>query len=116
MPLSQRRILGLCVFFPFLLALPSAAQNTSKAADAVRTADQDWLKVFAAKNLEKSVAFCDEQGALLSSNAPIANGREAISKLFAGFFALPNLKISWHPDRVDVARSGEMGYTSGATR
>ncbi len=72
------------------------------------------MKVFAAKNLEKSVAFCDEQGAVLSSNVPIANGREAISKLFAGFFALPALKISWHPDRVDVARSGEMGYTSGA--
>lgn len=34
-----------------------------KSADAVRTADQDWLKVFAAKDLEKSVAFLDPKGA-----------------------------------------------------
>jgi ketosteroid isomerase-like protein len=102
---------GLAVLF--LVPSLSLAQS-SKAADAVRAADQEWMKVFAAKNLEKSVAFCDETGAVLGANAPIANGREAISKLFAGFFALQNLKISWHPDRADVAKSGELGYTSGA--
>jgi ketosteroid isomerase-like protein len=72
------------------------------------------MKVFAAKNLEKSVAFCDESGAVLSSNAPAANGRDAIAKLFSGFFQLANLKISWLPNRADVAKSGELGYTSGA--
>jgi ketosteroid isomerase-like protein len=82
--------------------------------DAVRAADQEWMKVFAAKNLEKSVAFCDENGAVLGANAPIANGREAISKMFAGFFALPNLQMTWHVNRADVAKSGELGYTSGA--
>jgi ketosteroid isomerase-like protein len=85
-----------------------------KLADAVRTADQDFLKVYAAKNLDKSVAFFDEKGAMLAPNAPMADGKEAISKLIAGFFALPDLKISWHVDRADVARSGDLGYTSGA--
>lgn len=50
----------------------------------------------------------------MASNASIAEGKEAISKLIAGFFALPDLKISWHVDRADVARSGNLGYTSGA--
>lgn len=92
--------------------LPSLGQ--AKSADAIRTADQDWLKVFAAKNLDKSVAFFDEKGAMLASNAPIADSQEAISKLLTGFFALPDLKIGWHVDRADVARSGDLGYTSGA--
>src|SRR5262249_39258713 len=83
-------------------------------AEAVRAADQAWMQVFAAKDLDKSVEFCDENGAVLGSNAPIANGRDAIRKSFAGFFALPNLKISWHPDRVSTAKSGELGYTTGA--
>jgi ketosteroid isomerase-like protein len=39
--------------------------------------------------------------------------KDAIGKLFSGFFALPALKISWHPVRVQVAKSGELGYTSG---
>ena len=92
----------------------SIASGQVKSADAVRIADQDWLKVFAAKNLDQSVSFVDEEGAVLAPNSPIANGREAISKLFTGFFALPDLKITWHVDRADVAHSGDLGYTSGA--
>jgi len=94
------------------LTIPGLGQV--KLAEAVRTADQDWLKVFAAKNIDKSVAFFDEKGAMLASNAPIADSKEAISTLLTGFFALPDLKISWHVDRADVARSGDLGYTSGA--
>ncbi|HTS37747.1 MAG TPA: DUF4440 domain-containing protein [Candidatus Solibacter sp.] len=95
-------------------ASPSLGQSVMKSAEAVRSADQEWMKVFAAKNLDKSVAALDESGAVLASNAPIANGREAVAKLFTGFFALPDLKISWHVDRAEVAKSGELGYTSGA--
>ena len=36
-----------------------------------------------------------------------------IGKSFAAFFALPNFKISWQAKRADVAKSGELGYTSG---
>jgi ketosteroid isomerase-like protein len=102
-----------CLFVFCLVASLSFAQKGMSPTDAVRTADQDWEKVFAAKDLGKSVAFCAQDGAVLGANAPIANGAEAISKLFAGFFALPNLKMSWSVNRADVAKSGELGYTSG---
>jgi ketosteroid isomerase-like protein len=86
-----------------------------KLADAVRTADQDLLKVYAAKNLDKFLAFFDEKGAMLPPNALIADGKEAISRFIAGFFArATDLKINWHVDRADVAHSGDFGYTSGA--
>lgn len=90
-----------------------AGKSRTKGADAVRAADDAWMKVFAAKDLDKSVAFCDEKGAVLAPNAPIAQGRQEIAKSFAGFFTLPNLKITWHADKADVAKSGELGYTSG---
>jgi ketosteroid isomerase-like protein len=94
--------------------VPSSAQKArSKTEDAVRAADQEWLRVFAAKDLEKSVAFCTDDGSVLAPNVPIATGKEAIRKLFSGFFALPNLNISWQPAKVQVAKSGELGYTSG---
>ncbi|HZT60792.1 MAG TPA: DUF4440 domain-containing protein [Pyrinomonadaceae bacterium] len=91
---------------------PAQKARTSPE-DAIRAADQQWLKVFAGKDLEKSVAFCAEDGSVLAPGAPIATGREAIGKLFTGFFALPNLKISWRPVKAQVAKSGELGYTSG---
>lgn len=107
---------GMAVFFSTLAGVSRVAasgKSWDSASDAVKAADMAWMKVFAAKDLEKSVAFCDEKGAVLSPNAPIAEGREAIGKMFTGFFALPNLKISWNADKAEVARSGELGYTSG---
>lgn len=93
-----------------LLAVPGARAD---ATDSIRAADQAWMKVFAAKDLDKSVNLVDSQGSILSPNAPIATGHDAIRKQFAGFFALPDLQISWHIDRASVAKSGELGYTSG---
>jgi uncharacterized protein (TIGR02246 family) len=108
------------------LVAPSGAQENPAAnvqaapqkiratpEDAVRAADQQWLRVFAAKDLEKSVAFCTDDGSVLAPNAPIATGRDAIGKLFSGFFALPGFNISWQPAKAQVAKSGELGYTSG---
>lgn len=92
--------------------MSSFAADKQTSVAAVRAADQAWLKVFAAKNLEKSVAMCDDAGAILAPNAPASEGHTAISKSFAAFFALPNFKISWTPSKAEV--SGDLGYTSGA--
>jgi ketosteroid isomerase-like protein len=86
-------------------------QTSSRAEDGVRAADAAWLKVYAGKELEKTVAFCNEQTSVLPSNAPIANGKKAIAKLSAEAFATQDL--TWHVDRAGVARSGELGFTSG---
>jgi ketosteroid isomerase-like protein len=94
-------------------AQASAQKTRSTPEDAILAADQQWLKVFAAKDLEKSVAFCADDGSVLAPNTPIATGKEAIGRLFSGFFALPGLQISWHPAKAEVAKSGELSYTSG---
>lgn len=98
----------------FVFGLGVNPQSARSPEGAIRKADQDWLRVFAAKDLKKSVDFVIAGGSVLAPNAPIATGHEAISKSFAGFFALPDLKIEWRPNKVEVARSGEMGYSTGA--
>jgi ketosteroid isomerase-like protein len=99
--------------FSFIFVTISVA-NGQTARDAIRKADQDWLRVFAAKDLTKSVDFVLANGSVLAPNGPIATGHEAIEKLFEGFFSLPELKIEWHPNKVEAARSGELGYSTGA--
>ena len=86
----------------------------TSAEEAIRMADQQWLKVFAAGDLEKSVEFCTADGSILAPNQPIATGREAIKQSFSAFFSIPGFKISWQPLRTQVAKSGELGVTSGA--
>jgi ketosteroid isomerase-like protein len=88
-------------------------RSRNKAVDAVRAADAAWLKAFTDRDFDKSVAFCDEHGSMLVPNAPIATGKKAIAKLIAAGFAMRDYKLAWHPNKAGVARSGELGYTSG---
>lgn len=83
------------------------------SADELKAADRGWERVFAAKDLEASVAACAADGAVLAPNATIAKGREEIRRLLQGFFALPGFEISWHATEAVVAKSGELGYSSG---
>src|SRR5580693_6518119 len=47
------------------------AQANDKEVEAVRAADAAWMKVYHAKDLDKSLSFLDEQGSMLFSNTPI---------------------------------------------
>jgi len=107
----QRIVTGLV----FLVVSAGAAlgQASGQETDAILAADAAWLKVYQAKDLAKSVAFCDEQGSMLAPNAPIAVGKDAIAKLIEEDFAHDN--IEWHANKVGVSRSGDLGYTSGTT-
>lgn len=89
------------------------AQTGGKPTDSIWAADTAWNKTYEAKDLDKAVAFCDEQGSLLWPNAPVATGKNAITKLTASAFAIPDFKLAWRPDKVGIARSGDLGYTSG---
>jgi len=91
----------------------SFGQTSGKASDALLAADAAWMKVYSAKDLEKSVAFFDDEGSMLPSNAPIATGKDALTKSIGSAFATPDYTLSWHANKVGVARSGELGYTSG---
>jgi ketosteroid isomerase-like protein len=86
-------------------------QVGDKETDAVLSADAAWMKVYHAKDLAKSVAFCDEEASMLPPNAPIATGKDAIAKVIASDFA--NGDLTWHANKAGVAHSGDLGYTSG---
>src|ERR1700739_1940772 len=98
---------------PVVGAGAAHGRTRGKAADAIRAADEAWLRAYTEKDLDNAVALCDEQGSMLMPNAPIATGKDAITKLIASHLALHYSKLTWHPNRVGVARSGELGYTSG---
>lgn len=94
-------------------AVFAAAQDRNKNADSIRAADEQWERVFAAKNLDSSVEVCAPEGAVLPPNASAATGHDQIRKLFESFFALPGFQISWNATGAGVARSGDLGYTTG---
>jgi ketosteroid isomerase-like protein len=101
----------------FMLAF-AATTASAKGPDlspsaAIRKADLDWSAAFSARDLDAAVAVMDESGRVLSPNMPVATTPAAIRTQFKATFALPEVKISWKPDLVQAARSGEIGYSSG---
>jgi ketosteroid isomerase-like protein len=98
-----------------MMATPSSAQKKRSAAEnAIYAADQEWARVFGAKDLKSSLEFCTNDASFMAPSAPVAEGKDAIGKSFAAFFTLPDLKITWRPIKIEVARSGELGYSTGA--
>ena len=98
------------------LALTAAAvclAGDSKAEQALRDADDAWSKAAASKDLEKTVAYYSNDAIALPPNAPIATSQEAIKKLWGEMLVSPGLVISWKPTKVEVAKSGDLGFVSG---
>ncbi|MGB7433937.1 MAG: DUF4440 domain-containing protein [Candidatus Acidiferrum sp.] len=108
----QNRLVAV-LLFSVISTRGSFGQTSGKASDALLAADAAWMKVYVAKDLHKSVAFFDHEGSMLPPNAPIATGKDALTKLIGSAFAFPDYKLAWHANKVGVARSGELGYTSG---
>jgi ketosteroid isomerase-like protein len=85
----------------------------SKAEQALRDTDAAWSKAAASKHLDKTVSYYSDDATVLPPNAPIATTKEAIKKIWQDMFATPGFVISWKATKVEVAKSGDLGFVSG---
>jgi ketosteroid isomerase-like protein len=92
----------------------SAQTGNAKATDAIRKADQQWMAAYAAKDADKAAAFMATDGAIYAPNAPAAQGVAAAKNMAADMFKLSEVKLTWTPNAVEVAKSGDLGFTSGS--
>jgi ketosteroid isomerase-like protein len=92
---------------------PSATSD-SRAADAsaIQALDEQWSATAARNDLEGTVAFYADDAVVLPPNAPIATDRKSIRESWAGLLG-PNTAVSWKVSKVEVAKSGELGYLYG---
>src|SRR5258708_35218524 len=93
--------------------VPSATGD-SRAADAsaIRALDEQWSATAARNDLDGTVAFYGDDAVLLPANASIATDRKSIRDSWAGLLG-PNSAVSWKVSKVEVAKSGELGYLYG---
>ena len=60
----------------------------------------------------KVISVKADDAVLLPPNAPIARDRKSIRESWAGLLG-PNTGVSWKVSKVEVAKSGELGYLYG---
>lgn len=91
----------------------SSAADTQAAEAAIRKTDADWVKAAQTKNPDAWMAFYSDDAIILPPNDPSANTHDSIRKGIAGLMSLPGLSLTWQPTKVEVARSGDLGYLHG---
>jgi ketosteroid isomerase-like protein len=79
----------------------------------LRDLDDQWAKAAAAKNVEQTIAFYSDDAIVLPPNATSAATKEAVRNVWKEMFASPGFVITWKPARVQLAKSGDMGWVSG---
>ncbi len=92
---------------------PSAVSDSGAAdAAAIQALDEQWSATAAKNDVDGTVAFYADDAVLLPANAPIARDRKSIRESWAGLLG-PNSAVSWKVSKVEVAKSGELGYLYG---
>jgi ketosteroid isomerase-like protein len=122
-PVSRKRgtvmktvMIVLC-FAAITIALAQAPQKPASTSEAaVRDADDAFSKSFASKSVEQIVSFYDEEAMTAGSAMPSAQGIEALREMYKKMLSQPGFTLTWKLDKVVIAKSGTIAYSSGAWR
>src|SRR5436853_4796045 len=96
-----------------LAAAAVCLAGDTKAEQALRDADAAWSKAAESKDLDKTVSYYSDDATVLPPNASAATTKEAIRKIWQDMLANSGLTISWKATKVEVAKSGDIGFVSG---
>jgi ketosteroid isomerase-like protein len=101
-------------------AQSTAGSQSEKASDTqaveriLRDLDAQWSKAAAAKDVEQTIAYYSDEATVFPPNAIKAATKEAIRNVWKDLLASPGLVITWKPSSVQLAKSGELAWVSGA--
>jgi uncharacterized protein (TIGR02246 family) len=90
------------------------AVNVAEVESAIRATDAQWLATVKTRNAEKSASFWSDDASIFPPDATPIIGKQAIRAYVAGAFASPDFYIDWKTDKVIVAASGELAYSTGS--
>ena len=82
-------------------------------AKAIKDVEAAWVKSAAAKDADAFVAFFTNDASVLSPNAPILTGKEAIKEGVKPMLSDPNFSLLLVPTHVEVAKSSDLAFSQG---
>jgi uncharacterized protein (TIGR02246 family) len=94
--------------------LPPARDPRITGAAEIRAAVADWQKAIDARDFEKCAALYAPDASIFPPGAPVITSAEARHDFWKQFLADAAVKIRLETWRIEVARSGEIGYETGA--
>jgi ketosteroid isomerase-like protein len=93
---------------------PPAPDTHDSDVKAIHDLEATQVQAFAAKDVNKIGAYYGDNASALFPDAPVVTGAAAIAAVFKPFFADKNFSLTFASNKVDVAKSGDLGYSQGA--
>jgi uncharacterized protein (TIGR02246 family) len=95
--------------------VPTATAPDTRATDeaAIRAADTAWAKASESHQVDAVLAAYEDNAISFGANSKPSKGKEAIRRAITEAYSTPGFSMTWTPIQVDVARSGEIGYSRG---
>jgi uncharacterized protein (TIGR02246 family) len=109
--------LSLAIFLAIAFGCSERPKLDLAAEEAViRKTDAAWLAAASAHDLEGTLPFWSDDATILSPGAPAVVGKQAIRNYVSGAFATAGFSIAWKTEKIEVAQSGDMAYSTGTDR
>lgn len=107
-------LLCILLLVSFSFACQSAGTDT-RAADevALRKLDDEWSKAAGASDVEKTVSYYTDDALVMPPNSPVLQGKDAARGMWKAMFSVPGYGGGWTATKVEVSRSGDMGWVTG---
>jgi uncharacterized protein (TIGR02246 family) len=80
---------------------------------AITDAETQANSAWATRDADKVLAFYADDAVLMTPGAEALKGKDAIKSDIGGMLADKALSLTFKSTRVDVAKSGDLGYTQG---
>ena len=91
----------------------TAAADTAAIQNQLRQAEVRWNQAYAGHDAAALAGMYANDAALANPGSRLVSGIDAIRRETAAFAADRNLRVQFSSDRIQVAASGDLGYTRG---
>ena len=93
---------------------PAASNSTQADEQNIRDLEKQWNLDYASKDSDKLAAYYADDAVLMAPGMPPSVGRDAIHATMKELVADPALTLRFTAAQIDVAGSGDLGYSRGA--
>lgn len=93
---------------------PPAPPDTHDAdVRAITELETEWNQDYVSKKVDKIAAYYADNAVLMMPGSPAAKGKDAIVSGLKQMVADPAFSLKFKSSTVEVAKSGDLGYTQG---
>lgn len=96
------------------LAACTTAVDLEAERASLRATDEAWAAAASeGTDVELIASFWSDDATVYPNDGPIVQGKEGIIEFVRSSLELPGFQVTWQPQEVVVAASGDFGLTTG---